>query len=99
MQSPAELWVVDADGDSAYLALRTHNAHVQPIIDLLVEQPEFRTVDRVVGEYNVLGYAAASSRAELADVIDRMRSAPGVERGETWLVASQQLGAFPWARI
>ncbi|HEU4840062.1 MAG TPA: Lrp/AsnC family transcriptional regulator [Ilumatobacteraceae bacterium] len=91
--------VVDGGGESAYLALRTHNAHVQPIIDLMVGQPEFRTVDRVVGEYNVLGFVAAGSRAELADAIDRMRSAPGVERGESWLVANQQLGAFPWARF
>ena len=91
--------VTDGTGESAYLALRTQNSQVQPIIDDMVERPEFRTVDRTVGEYNVLAYVHAASRAEFADVVDRMRSSPGVERSETWPVASHQLCSFPWARF
>jgi DNA-binding Lrp family transcriptional regulator len=91
--------VSDGTGESAYLALRTQNSSVQPIIDDMVGRAEFRTVDRTVGEYNLLSYVHAASRADFADVIDRMRSSPGVERSETWPVASHQLCSFPWARL
>ena len=47
------------------------------IIDDMVDRPEFWTVDRTVGEYNVLALAHAGSREQLADIVDELRSATG----------------------
>ena len=43
----------------------------------MVDRPEFWTVDRTVGEYNVLALAHAGSREQLADIVDELRSASG----------------------
>lgn len=90
---------IDASSESAFVALRAQNAQVQSTIDDMVGRSEFWTVDRTVGEYNVLALAHAGSREELADVIDRLRSAPGIERSETWAISALQLSAFPWGRF
>jgi DNA-binding Lrp family transcriptional regulator len=83
----------------AYVALRAQNSQVQHLIDEMVDRPEFWTVDRTVGEYNVLALAHAGTREQLADIVDEIRSAPGIERSETWALSSLQLSAFPWGRF
>jgi Lrp/AsnC family transcriptional regulator for asnA, asnC and gidA len=83
----------------AYVALRAQNSQVQRVIDDMVDRSEFWTVDRTVGEYNVLALAHAGSREQLADIVDELRSASGIERSETWALSSLQLSAFPWGRF
>ena len=91
--------MADNAGGSAYVALRAHNGRVPSIIDDLVAQDQVLTVDRTIGEYNLLALTAARSHADLANVLDHIRLTAGVERSESWFVSSQQLGSFPWAHF
>jgi Lrp/AsnC family transcriptional regulator for asnA, asnC and gidA len=86
-------------GESAYVALRVQNSRAQAVVDDLVACDEFWTVDRTVGEYNVLVLVRRDTRTELAEVVDKVRAGRGVERSETWMVTSMQLAAFPWGRF
>ena len=90
---------INGNQELAYVALRAQNAHVQRVIDEMVDRNDFWTVDRTVGEYNVLALAHAATREQLAEIVDEIRSGAGIERSETWALSSLQLSAFPWGRF
>jgi DNA-binding Lrp family transcriptional regulator len=90
---------INGGGESAYLALRVQNASVQEVVDDLVNREEFWSVDRTVGEYNVLALVHRETRAELAAVVDELRAGEGVERSETWMLSSMRFAEFPWGRF
>ncbi len=83
----------------AFVGVELTSGAARSVSEKLCALPEVTIVALTAGRYDILSFVTGRSRSRLVDLVDELRTMPGVRATETWDVVHTLGLNYHWARL